>query len=352
MLFYNVTDQPAAVREIPYTVTAEGISPVQMQAGGVQGEHRATRLVFTLEPGMELWFQRLLSMGKVYCRVDACDGSGVIHRSLPLEIAGDFADYSTMYYDLEQPVTRTGGMIKLCMVFSLLGGENRTFEKVKSDYVLLELEPSPTYREEDWMDMNGLYRQTEAYAEAAAEAAEAAETAADAAAQASQTAQAAAKQTENVQVFANAAEQAAKRAEADAETAENAKTAAEAAKTQAQRAAHDIQAEFSAHVQNSAESTADIVVQGNTEYRFSTPLTALQLTMLSGMGASDLLHAVLCFCTPAESDIALSYSTADVYFSNDDCEDGVFIPLRNKRYEVAIWWNGVQYQGVVRGAAL
>lgn len=363
MIFYSETGQPAAARQVAYTVTAQAIAPVQAQYGGVQGEHRATRLKFTLDPAMESWFEALLSSGQMFCRIDACDGSGEIHRSLPLEMAGEFADFSTIYYDLEQPVTRCGGFVKVCLVFSLLNGENRTWEKVKSYYALLELDASPTYSEEDYIDMTGLYQQTQAYAEAAETAAGEAETAQSgaqaAAASAVSAAQSAEEEAGNAQGYAQAAAGSAALAEghagdagAYADDAEEAAAGAAMDKAAVTQMKESIEGEFSAKIVTSAAATATVTLADNTEYRYSTALTSLTLTLPSGLGAEDGFHALLSFKTPAESDIVLTYTTAGIYFTNDDCENGVFIPIRNKQYDVAVYWNGSKYQGMVRGVAV
>lgn len=363
MIFYSETGQPAAVRQVPYTVTAQAIAPVQAQYGGVQGEHRATRLKFQLDPAMESWFTAQLAAGQMFCRIDACDGSGEIHRSLPLEITGAFADYSTIYYDLEQPVTRCGGFVKVCLVFSLLHGENRTWEKVKSYYALLELDVSPTYSEEDYIDMTGLYQQTRAYAETAETAAEEAGTAKNSAQAAAGNAQAAAEQAEedagSAKGDAKAAAGSAALAEghagdagAYAADAEQAAEEAAADKAAVAQMKESIEGAFAAQIITSAAATATLQLADNTEYRYSTALTALTLTVPAGLGAADRFYTMLHFKTAADTDMAFAYSTADICFTNDDCEAGVFIPLRNKLYDVAIWWSGEKYQGVVRGVAL
>ena len=349
MIFYSETGQPAAARQVAYTVTAQAIAPVQAQYGGVQGEHRATRLKFTLDPAMESWFEALLSSGQMFCRIDACDGSGEIHRSLPLEMAGEFADFSTIYYDLEQPVTRCGGFVKVCLVFSLLNGGNRTWEKVKSYYALLELDASPTYLEEDYIDMTGLYQQTQAYAEAAETAQSGAQAAAESAEEDAGSAQGYA---QAAAASAASAEGHAGDAGAYADDAEEAAAGAAADKAAVTQMKESIEGEFSAKMVTSAAATATVTLADNTEYRYSTALTALTLTLPSGLGAEDSFHTLLSFKTPAESDMQLTYTTAEACFTNDDCENGVFIPIRNKQYDVAVYWNGSKYQGIVRGVAL
>lgn len=148
MIFIDEMKQPAPVREVPYTVTAHAIAPIQVQYGGVQGEHRATRLKFTLDPALESWFDKQLAAGKLYARVDVCDGSGVIHRSTPLELTGSFSEFSRIYYDLDRSVTRCGGLIKACLVFLLTDGDT-IIQLIKSYHAALELDSSPTYLEDD-----------------------------------------------------------------------------------------------------------------------------------------------------------------------------------------------------------
>ncbi|MBQ7288764.1 MAG: hypothetical protein IJW78_03435 [Clostridia bacterium] len=352
MIFTDKTNQPEAMREVAYTVTAEGLIPATVQHGGVQGEHRATRLIFQLDAELEQRFTEMLSIGQIFCRIDVCDGSGVVHRSLPLEFTGSFAEYSTIYYDLEQAVTRAGGILKLCMVLSLLKGQSKTWEKIKSAYALLQLEPSPTYAEESWSDMNGLYEQTKIYAEQAIASAESANASLIGAQTAKVDAQAsAASMEDSVAQCLSSKEVCIQKADFIVDAAQSAaESAAQAAEERAVVA--EVKDEFSAVIITSGETEAAATAEDNHEYRYTNPLTALTLTLPAGLTAADRFSAMLCFQTPADSDIAFSYSTADIDFSNDDCEDGVFLPIRNKGYDVALYWNGRKYQGVVRGVAL
>lgn len=98
MLFLDTVNQPAPVRTAVYTLTLGGVTPETVQNGGVQGEHRATRLKFILDNSMKSWFESLLLKGRVFCRADVCDGSGKVHQSLPVELSGEFSAYSTLYY--------------------------------------------------------------------------------------------------------------------------------------------------------------------------------------------------------------------------------------------------------------
>ena len=60
MLFFDTTNQPSPLREIIYTVALKGIEPITVQKGGVQGEHRATRLQFDLDENFKIWCKSLL----------------------------------------------------------------------------------------------------------------------------------------------------------------------------------------------------------------------------------------------------------------------------------------------------
>ena len=314
-----------------------------------------------MDASLETQFTALKAMGRLFCRIDVCDGSGAIHRSLPLEFTGSFADYSTVYYDLEQPVTRSGGILKVCMVVSLLNESGSTWEKIKSVYALLELESSPAYSEEDWSDMNGLYEQAKGYAEQAATDAASAEAASAAAEQSAEGAAAQAglcasaqeyclSQADNAFVSATAAQASAESAEADAQQAAADKALVAADKADVSSMKTEIEDAFSAVVTVSEGST--VTAEDNHEYRYTGTLTSLTLTLPAGLDAEDRFSAMLSFKTPNDSDITLTYSTADIHFSNDDCENGVFIPVRGKMYDVIFYWNGTKYQGISRGVAL
>ena len=42
-------------------------------------------------------------------------------------------------------------------------------------------------------------------------------------------------------------------------------------------------------------------------------------------------------------------NTLGAYFTGDDCDSGTFTPVASKTYEVGIWWNGLTWQGIIRG---
>lgn len=89
----------------------------------------------------------------------------------------------------------------------------------------------------------------------------------------------------------------------------------------------------------------------NIEYRSLKPegLTSLTLSLYPGSEFlnNTLFHNSIIFKSGATA--TTINNTAGVYFTGDDCENGVLTPTANKVYELGIWWNGLSFQGVVRG---
>ena len=131
----------------------------------------------------------------------------------------------------------------------------------------------------------------------------------------------------------------------------NNSAAAAASAENAEQSLKDIKTAFETILVVLEDTETVIPVSNNQEIRYISPLTSMEL-QLPSITADEKLSALISFKTPADTDMSLQYSTADIYFSNDDCENGVFIPLRNKMYDIAIYWNGLKYQGIVRGVAL
>ncbi|MBP3599615.1 MAG: hypothetical protein J6J30_00890, partial [Clostridia bacterium] len=66
------------IRQINYTVSEKGLSPATVQFGGVQGEHKATALNFTIEDGLLASLKSLKEKngGKLIYRIDRYNGEG------------------------------------------------------------------------------------------------------------------------------------------------------------------------------------------------------------------------------------------------------------------------------------
>lgn len=87
----------------------------------------------------------------------------------------------------------------------------------------------------------------------------------------------------------------------------------------------------------------------NTEWRYTTNLESIEFeTDSNSQFQSDSeYHMTIVFKSGATPTTITN--TAGVYFTGDECDSGVFTPVANKIYEMGIWWNGFNFQGVVRG---
>ena len=89
----------------------------------------------------------------------------------------------------------------------------------------------------------------------------------------------------------------------------------------------------------------------NTEYRFlhSEGLIHLKLTTDNSIPfeINTEFHITIIFKSGATA--TTIENTVGVYYTGDDCDGGTFTPVANKIYELGIWWNGLSFQGVVRG---
>ena len=103
------------VRKIEYTVKSTGTEPATVQFYGVQGEHRATELVFELDDELYLKLVALKENERnLIYRIDGYDGEGGLHRSDVNELSAESVSYM-----LEEKLTRFGGKLKILLVISL-----------------------------------------------------------------------------------------------------------------------------------------------------------------------------------------------------------------------------------------
>ena len=95
------------MREIKYTVSLDGVSPSNVQFGGMQGEHNATRLNVTI--GSEL-FAKLEGAGY---RFEAEDGAGCRQTIVMSEVVSE-----NIVCPIPQSVTSNGGNVTIRLIFS------------------------------------------------------------------------------------------------------------------------------------------------------------------------------------------------------------------------------------------
>ena len=134
-----------AIRQICYTVTEVGIEPSVKQFGGLQGEHKATEVIFELSSHFYQSLQSQAEGGQLMYRVKGYDGEGgcasTVPAPLPLEDDENMT-LSTVTYPLEEWITRHGGLIKVVLVITLLK-ENETEMELFSFPAIIQLKNQP-----------------------------------------------------------------------------------------------------------------------------------------------------------------------------------------------------------------
>ncbi len=112
-----------AVRTVEFRVSESGILPSSQQFGGVQGEHRATVLVFTLEDDLFEKISASAEGNRVVYRFEAYDGAGGVRATEPL----DLVDGALQFY-LEEWQTRFGGNVSVFLVITEVMNDSTEME--------------------------------------------------------------------------------------------------------------------------------------------------------------------------------------------------------------------------------
>lgn len=171
-----------AIRTINYVVTEQGISPSVVQRGGLQGEHRATKLTFVLQKDLlEILAAHSEpdSGNTVMYRFEAYTGAGLKNSTLPVTfVPADEGRFLTLEYPLENWLTRDGGNIRVYLILSVTNTASReTLVDLYTFPALIKLEAVP---DADFTDGNN-YESLALLSEVAATSAERAVAAAESA---------------------------------------------------------------------------------------------------------------------------------------------------------------------------
>lgn len=183
-----------SIRTVHYTVNPHEILPTTVQFGGLQGEHNATTVYFTLSD--EFYAQLLAKIREnkqILYRFDAFDSTGaVLHsESLPLT-------FNMVTFKVGENLTRNGGKAIVYLVLSMLDENNQTEVELYSFPARLRFESTPTSSGEvdaSRESLSGLEQSAKASAKTAEEQALLAQSAAKISEEASSKAQTAQRHT-------------------------------------------------------------------------------------------------------------------------------------------------------------
>ncbi len=128
-----------AVRTVKFKVSESGILPSSQQFGGVQGEHRATCVSFTLEEDLFNKISASVDGNRVVYRFDAYDGAGGFKPTEPIEL-GNVNEPLEFYLDEWQ--TRFGGNVSVFLVITEIK-EKSTEMELYSFPAVLRLKSRP-----------------------------------------------------------------------------------------------------------------------------------------------------------------------------------------------------------------
>lgn len=115
-----------ALKTITYTIEADKtLTPATIQDAGMQGDHKATKLLFRFSDGLNSYLQQKAIDGKLVYRFDGYDGQGGVHRG-DTNVLTD----KSVEYPLEYTVTCYGGIVKVELIISCISEDGETSEEV------------------------------------------------------------------------------------------------------------------------------------------------------------------------------------------------------------------------------
>lgn len=141
-----------AVRTIKFTVAENGITPAVKQFGGVQGDHKSTKVLFEIGASLfsDITAQADELGGSAIYRIDGYDGEGGVARSETSPLMAD-----EIPYYLEEWITRYGGTVRIVLVISLFKDDTTEME-LYSFPALLSLKNLPDGKDTDGSNYESL----------------------------------------------------------------------------------------------------------------------------------------------------------------------------------------------------
>lgn len=130
-----------AIREVNYTVTESGITPATEQRVSMQTEHNVVRLNFKIDS--ELYKDlhdnmQIIEASRLVYRFDCYNDAGERIITPPNEL-----EQPTVYIDVEEPLTRYGGLTTVYLVITGLDSSGKTAYEMRCYPARLRIESIP-----------------------------------------------------------------------------------------------------------------------------------------------------------------------------------------------------------------
>lgn len=93
---------------------------------------------------------------------------------------------------------------------------------------------------------------------------------------------------------------------------------------------------------DATNTTIDLTLEDNHEYRYTSDVESLTLTMPSGEFLSTVIFQSGTNATQMTYDSGIKWT-------GDDVVSGAFVPQANKVYDLVFWYNGININGISRG---
>lgn len=93
---------------------------------------------------------------------------------------------------------------------------------------------------------------------------------------------------------------------------------------------------------NTTDTDITLTVADNTEYRYTQELDSIDLTMPNGDFIASIVFA-------SGSTATLMTYDSSIKWSGDDVVMGFFVPTADKTYNIVLWYDGININGIARG---
>lgn len=113
-----------AIRNINYTISADGVTPATEQFAGMQEEHNATSLTFALDPDLRTALTEYILNYELAYRFDIYDGEGNVLQGDSSSLVEGGTVLESVTLELAEPAARYGGKVSIYLVITAFDGDS------------------------------------------------------------------------------------------------------------------------------------------------------------------------------------------------------------------------------------